>query len=184
MVNTSNEYPFLKKMFKNVQPSETFVHPVPQGCLLLDILKTMELQFQRKGYLPEATSGSFHPLWFVATSERNNFLWRNGYSLNEVNTFEFWVDPEALANKRMYQLELLSEGFSFANPTWGLACPSGENIKKELDYLQTFLSVTAKIQRHVYALSRAGLLLQAEINPEDDPREIVVLPLVKDTRHR
>lgn len=165
-----------RKMFRNVHARANFVHSAPAGCLLLDILKTMEVQFQRKGFLPDPSNASFHPLWFVATSERNNFLWRSGYSLNERDRFEFWVDPAALASKRMYQLELLREGFCFSNPTWGLAAPTEENINLELNYLQTFLAVTAKIQRHVYALSRAGLLLHRELHPESEPQDIIVLP--------
>ena len=63
MVTTSGDSSGRADLYNNVQSTTKFEHPAPEGSLLLDILKTMEVQFQRRGYLPEPQNGSFHPLF-------------------------------------------------------------------------------------------------------------------------
>lgn len=168
--------PVTQKLHNSEQSMHNFAQATPNACLLIDILKTMEQQFQRRGFLPDPKKQHFHPLWFIAVNECNHYLWRHGYSLSQKNQFEFWIDIKALAKKRRQQLDLLKEGFSFSNPTWGLEVPSEENIQLEQTYLQKFLLVTGKIEKHVQALSQAGLLLEQELTSEGIARELVVIP--------
>lgn len=144
--------------------------------LLLDILKTLEIRLQQRGFLTQFSAGEVQPLWFIAENARNTYLWRSGYSLEDVNRFEFWVDIRKLATKRINQLELLRDGFSLSSLPWGLELPDQNNLLMEIDYIRNFLLVTRKIRRHIVALSQAGLLLAGEFQPPLQPRQVVVLP--------
>ena len=180
MVSPFTDFDQNSNSHNNEQNSVQSLPEIPDCALLLDILKTMESQFQKRGFLPHSNKGAIQPLWFIAEHERNLYLWRNGYSLNELDQFEFWVDIEYLAQKRIYYLEMLKEGFSFSNPLWGLTLPSHESILAELKYLGTFLKATKKIEKHVWALSRAGMLLREELHPSEQTRKTVLLPIVTD----
>jgi hypothetical protein len=60
------------------------------------------------------------PLWFLAETERNIFLWRQGKSLDDVEDYEFWVDIPSLITKRRVQLESPQGLNPFTNPNWGI----------------------------------------------------------------
>ena len=117
MINSPHRSHSVHSPSKNGQ--ETCIAP-PKGAILADVLKTLEVQFQRRGMLPSGTESgpgmAFHPLWFVAETERNVFLWRQGCSLIQQDEFEFWIDIEALISKRLNQLDSADPENPFLNP--------------------------------------------------------------------
>jgi hypothetical protein len=161
---------------KNEHRPHNLVQKVPQGALLLSMLKTLESQFQRKGFLRKSSRDSFYPLWFLAETERNVFLWRGGYSLNRQHEFEFWVDIDALISKRLDQLESAASNAQHITSGWGIAVLDRDLAIRERDYLITLAGLIGKIQAHASALSHVGLILEKEIAPSGIKRARVVLP--------
>lgn len=149
-------------------------------ALLLDALKTIEEQLQRRGMLPITYLHTFNPLWFQAETERNVFLWRSGYSLADEDEFEFWIDPQALLEKRLSLLNESDPKNPFVNPLWGLAPLDPESVRQEVDYLETLRSHLARIIGHASALSELG----SELIQERDGfvRQTVVLPAIPKRR--
>jgi hypothetical protein len=176
MINSRTAPESSKSLHINVQPSNKNVHTTDRKALLLDILKTLEASLQQRGHLKFYKELGIHPLWFIAENERNIYLWRHGYSLSDLSKFEFWVDIENIAIKRIRQLKLTQDGFTQLSPAWGLGLPSEHDIQAEIDYLNSFLDITAKIEKHIYALSKAGFLLLNELNPINEENTKVLLP--------
>lgn len=156
------------------QPASTSKTPRRERALLLSALKTIEEQLQRRGMLPITYLHTFNPLWFQAETERNVYLWRSGYSLADEDDFEFWIDPQALLEKRLSLLQELDPKNPFVNPLWGLAPLDPENVRTEVDYLETLRSHLAQIIGHASALSELGSEMLQELDGIE--RQIVVLP--------
>src|SRR5438045_1804769 len=70
---------------------------LPRTALTLENLKCVEESLTKRGLLPSSIS---LPLWFLAETERNVFLWKHGLSLVNVEEFVFWIDVASLVDKR------------------------------------------------------------------------------------
>lgn len=159
----------------NVQKRTKSAQKIPQGVVLLHVLKTLETEMGRKGLLGE-DSRSPNPLWFLAETERNVFLWRRGCSLSEENEFEFWVDIPALIKKRLTQLSQYDTGNPFMNPDWGAEIPATKSAAKEERYLNSLFALLTEVRLHLEALSLLGSSVARELIPGFTEREVVVLP--------
>jgi len=144
------------------------------NAVLADILKTLEQELQSRGLLPTPDLDSFHPLWFLAETERNIFLWRNGFSLIQQDEFEFWVDLEALIQKRLAQLTQPDTANPFINPLWELSSSDADLIEREKEYLAHFIDALRKITAHAEALSKVASLIKEQVEPRG--RRKVILP--------
>ena len=176
MVNSQPKNNCPPQVFKTVQPADLFAPEVPQSALPLGVLKTLETQFQRRGFLRRLDRDPFYPLWFQAETERNVYLWRNGHSLTRQTDFEFWVDTDELIAKRLDQLESTADEAQFITAGFGLAVLDRDLAIKEREYLLTLGELLHKIQSHARALSQVGLIVEKEITSELSSRRRVVLP--------
>jgi len=161
------------KTYKFAQTANFIVrsaHP-PNGSILDGVLKTVELQLQNRGLLAAFDPGDFHPVWFLAETERNVFLWRHGLSLADHEEFEFWLDPRALVDKRLKQLERAGET---AFPGWASELAEPAPREAERGYLASFVEVLAKIDAHAHALSIVASVLGAQSKGE---RNRILLPV-------
>lgn len=136
----------------------------------------MEARLQERGLLPPATGPSFSFLWFIAETERNVFLWRNGYSIAQADEFDFWVSVPDLIQKRLNQLELGSPDNPFINPLWGITNHSPVHAGREIEYLNALADVMSRIADQAFALSHVGSILRNEFSVERRARDSVVLP--------
>jgi hypothetical protein len=160
----------------DTQKLNTYVQKLPSNSILLGVLKSLESEFQRRGL----TQRTGHPLWFLAETERNVFLWRNGYSLENVKDFEFWIEPEKLINKRLLQLENPGIGNPFVNTGYASESSNPDVLQQEVDYLEDLSSRLVKIIEHAHALSIAGSETLRDIAPTlYAPKEKVLLPSLK-----
>lgn len=157
---------------KSVQEEGIRVHDLPANAILLGSLKTLELQLQKRGMI-ESPEKRFNPIWFVAETERNVFLWRRGCSLIQKDDFEFWVDLPRLIEKRLSQLSSCQADNPFVNPLWGVSVLDKQSAEQEAAYLRSFGEVTGKVSRHLHALSQVGSMLHREHHPA---QERVILP--------
>jgi len=153
-----------------------FEQSLPEGALLLSVLKTLEIQLQKRGLIRKHKQDRFYPLWFLAETERNIYLWRHGLSLTKQNEFEFWVDLEALVAKRLDQLAESVNEIDSMNAGLGYGVLDRDLALREREYLLTLVEVISKIQKHASALSHVGLIVEKEIIPNSTPRTQVVLP--------
>lgn len=159
MVQTTPPDPFCIPASKNVQPSALSA-PLPPHAILLDTLRGVEQRLQTKGMLRLTTQQQ--PLWFLAEQERNEFLWRRGYSLTDSSQFDFWVDLPRLVQRRISQIQA-ADGLRL-----------GDSLSQgERQYLESLVQAISTVEKHLSALSRAVSLFRLEIEP---PREIVLLP--------
>lgn len=155
------------------QKVNTSVQKLPRSSVLLGVLKSLENEFQRRGLVNRVG----HPLWFLAETERNVFLWRNGYSLENVKDFEFWIEPDKLIKKRLQQLENPEIGNPFINNGWTGGLKSMEVLELEADYLRELQEKLSSIVEHAHALSIAGSEALRDIAPNlYAPKEQVLLP--------
>ncbi len=146
------------------------------SALLVDILKTLEIQLQERGLLPSNKSSAFYPVWFLAETERNIFLWRHGCSLIEQDEFEFWIDVRELVAKRLRSLEKFDPENPFLNPLWGAQSSSSDTLEQERSYLKQFQSVIGSIEEHATALCHVASRVLEELCPLAREREAVLLP--------
>lgn len=152
------------------------VHDVPANAVLLEVLKSIECELQRKGHLPPPTSHSFNPLWFLAETERNVFLWRSGLSLSQKDELEVWIEVKELIEKRLAVLDAgKGDDNPFVNPLWESSLTDPGVTDGERRYLNTLKELLEPIHRHAHALSVVGSLLQERVGK----RERVMLPLKK-----
>jgi hypothetical protein len=145
-------------------------HP---GCVLLGVLKAVEVELGKRELLGTLANHST-PLWFIAETERNVFLWRAGKSIGDHLAFSFWVDIKELIRKRRSHLSR-SRGF---NPFVNLSPRSG-GVDCEHRYLDALEELSATIFRHAEVLSQASESLREELVPELPSRTAVVLPRPK-----
>ena len=153
-----------------------------KGAVLLDVLRTLEQELQKRGFLDSGGESSFNPLWFVAETERNVFLWRRGCSLIQKDEFEFWIDVRALIEKRLSALDRYDPQNPFVNPLWGEPATSLDSVTRERAYLEAFLGKLETLHGHAYALCEVGSRVLRELCGEAAERERVLLPSTKKPR--
>lgn len=150
---------------------------LPNNAILLSIFKTIEKQFQDKGFLPKL-SNNVEPLWVFAEKEKDNYLWRKGSSISSASNLEFWINIRKLCKKRLKQIELSQEGFEVLHSgrsSEALKEPS--LLKQEMEYLKALIQTSSKIEKHASALSHAGVILENEIsNKENKNITFILLP--------
>ena len=150
-------------MCKNEQPS-------PDGSVLLGVLKAIETELCKRELLGAAARRAT-PLWFLAETERNVFLWRTGKSIDDQRMYSFWVDIRALLVKRRDQLSR-NRGFNpFINPL-----PQSGGIEYETEYLDAFEDICETVMIQAEALSKASEAARADVLPTISTRPVVVLP--------
>ncbi len=146
--------------------------------MLLGVLKSVENELRKRELL--ATEGQpATPLWFLAETERNIYLWRNGKSIDDQRDFSFWVDIPALIAKRREQLKRSQALNPFTNPLWGISQFDDKLTQQERDYLDSFEDLVASVLRHAEALSVASETIRSEIAKGIEPRLPIVLPAGK-----
>jgi hypothetical protein len=151
------------------------VRVLPEGSVLLGVLKSVESELTSRDLLGLQGHNSI-PWWFLAETERNIFLWRNGKSLDDHRDYTFWIDVPALIAKRREQLGK-PHGFNpFINPLGGSHPMSERSVDEEMEYLDTFEDLSATILRHAEALSHASETVRIELSGGTDTRTPVVLP--------
>jgi len=154
---------------------------LPPGSILLGVLKSVESELAKRELLGLKGENST-PLWFLAETERNIFLWRNGKSLDDQRDFSFWVDVPALIAKRREQLKK-PVGFNpFINPLGGSLPMDPRSVDDEVEYLDTLEDLSGTVLRQAEALSHASESVRIELSDGVDGRTPVVLPTgAKDT---
>ena len=145
------------------------------GLVLLGILKSIENEL-RKRQLLASTGTPPTPLWFLAETERNIFLWRNSKSLDDARLYSFWIDLVSLIEKRREQLETRQDHNPFINPLWGTAPLDPSLVQNENDYLDAIEDLLPTVFRRAESLSRVSEALRIEMAPHME-REDVVIPL-------
>lgn len=175
MLNSQLERGTPEKADKNVQHHDSDVLKMPRGTVLLSVLKTLENQLQARKIIQETCSATFNPIWFLAETERNIFLWRRGCSLVQADDFEFWVNIPALLEKRNSQLRSFEKSNPFLNPFWGMEVQDEAIAEQESEYLESLTEALSQIENHARALSQVGSLLAQEIGGEPQ-KEVVILP--------
>lgn len=163
-------------VLKNVQAPTISVSELPRHAVLLSMVRTLELQLQRRGLLKAPAGGSFTPLWFLAETERNVFLWRRGMSLIQQDDFEFWLDLPRLVEKRLRQLESADADNPFMNPLWASSVADPDLISHETEYLHSMLDIVACVGPHAHAFSRASAECLKEYFGYGEDRPVVLLP--------
>jgi hypothetical protein len=137
---------------------------------MLGVFKAVEIELLRRNLLGQA--GRFAtPLWFIAETERNVFLWRSGKGLDDRHRYSFWIDLEALIDKRRLQIGRSNTFNPFTNIS-----PSASGLDLELRYLERLEALLEAIVTNASAISRASLGASREVLTEVPSREIVVLP--------
>lgn len=155
------------------QPSKS-EHASHAGCVLLGVLKAVEQELSKRELLG-SYSTHVTPLWFLAETERNVFLWRSGKSIRDYHLFSFWIDLRALIHKRREQLSR-SAGF---NPFVQVSTSFGET-DAELRYLDLIEELTDTIFRHAETLSHASECIRTELAPTAPIRTRILLPHPRD----
>ena len=144
------------------------------GCVLLGILKSIENELRKRNHLWSSGTPPT-PLWFLAETERNIFLWRGNQSLDDARKYSFWVNIRGLINKRREQLSHPQASNPFTNPLWGSAPLDTTLVDKERDYLDALEDLLPNAFKRAEALSRASESLRLEIDP-DAVRSVVTIP--------
>jgi len=162
--------------YESVQSVRTNAQPLPNEAVLLPILKAVESELRRRGMLGTDLS-NVTPLWFLAETERNVFLWRQGKSLDHQKEFDFWVDCRALIEKRRSQLKNPNGLNPFINPLWGCAPLDSAGLDRACDYLDDFEDLSGRILSHAVALSHASRTIRHELLPESKSQQAVMLPV-------
>ncbi len=145
------------------------------NLILLGSLKTLERLFQKR-HLTKYEQTSFYPLWFVAETERNVFLWRNQLSLSDSDQFEFWIDPLKLISKREQQLLRLKPETPFFGPLWMTGSRTEDTSREELLYLEQLVIDIKEMLPHLHALSFIGSRLEQEKSGGSEELIDIVLP--------
>ena len=158
-----------------VQKETITPQTMPSGAVHLDLVRVLETELQTRQLIDRNTA-TLSPLWFLAETERNVFLWRKGYSLAQVDDFDFWIDLPSLINKRLTQLSNYDEQNPFMNPLWGGSISDPDTVRREEQYLRSILSLIEEIKTHLEALSLAAGEVQRELEPDVAYREVIVLP--------
>ena len=148
---------------------------LPEGCVLLGVLKSVENELRKRDLLG-VDGQPATPLWFLAETERNIFLWRNGKSIADQADYSFWIDVPALISKRREQLLKAHSLNPFTNPGWGMALSDDKLAEQERDYLDSLEELVESILKHAEALSVASETIRQDLAAHMAPRCPVVLP--------
>ena len=150
-------------------------HTVPTTAVLLHLLKTLEARLVERA-LVAAPRAAGSPLWFIAETERNVYLWRRGLSLKDASLFEVWIDIPTLLAKRLRQLRAETrEPNPFTTGLWGA---EAEGIRDEEEYLLSFESAVTPLIAHAHALSKVGEALSRE-HSRNESLTTIVLPIAR-----
>ncbi len=145
------------------------------GVVLLGILRSVEQELLTREFVGDPRQEAT-PLWFIAETERNVFLWRSGKSLDDRSRFIFWVDIRALIVKRRLQLQR-SSGFNpFINSMIGAGTHDEQGTQIEKQYLDHVEEMIDIIFRHAETLSHASESIRLELSPDSASRVAVTLP--------
>lgn len=152
------------------------VHSPGAGVILLGILKSVEQELRTRELVGDPAQEAT-PLWFIAETERNVYLWRNGKSIDDRAQYTFWVDINALIAKRREHLRR-NRGF---NPFINSMAPPGADeshaIQAEHQYLDCLEDISGSIFKHAEALSHASESVRLELSPSSASRSTVTLPI-------
>lgn len=144
------------------------------GPVLLGILKSIENELRKRELITSYPTPPT-PLWFLAETERNIFLWRSNQSLDDAKLYSFWVDIQSLINKRRDQLARPQEANPFINPLWGSGPIDPTLVEHEHDYLDALEDLIPTVFKRGESLSRASETLRLEIDPCSS-RTAIILP--------
>ena len=164
------------KVSKNVQESAQ-VSPPGSATMLAEMLRQMEEHLLTRGLLKKDPCSQFNPIWYLAETERNIFLWKKGCSIIQQDEFEFWVDIPQLINKRLDQLNNLDQSNPLVNPYWGLSAISEQDLEDERNYLNNFLTLITSVQNHIAAFCEASLIALGQ----QLQRERIILPVMRNS---
>ena len=143
---------------------------IPSNAIFLSLLKSIENKLRARGFLGDSFQEAM-PLWFLAETERNIFLWRSCLSIDDANGFAFWVDVPALIAKRRKHLSRC-DGFNpFIN-----ASPNETGAEVELRYLDHIEDLGESILAKAAVISRASHDLRRELDPSSPICATIVLP--------
>ncbi len=151
---------------------------LPRNAVQLSVLKPLEELLRSRGLLPAPIAHRVHPLWFLAETARNVFLWRAGLSLLDQDRFDFWVDPTALAKQQIERIARATEASPFDTPRWGLEDAACAPQRDQERYFNTFLELLHRVEDHAHALGRIAGLVCKEMGQED-ARIRVLLPVIR-----
>ncbi|NMC62973.1 MAG: hypothetical protein GYA55_07365 [SAR324 cluster bacterium] len=178
-MNTSeNACLAVHSLHSSVQNQNKLSANLPKGAIHLSLVKTLETELQKRRLINDVYE-VLSPLWFLAETERNVYLWRSGLSIEQEDEFEFWVDIPALIKKRMEQLSSFDSGNPFMNPLWGLSIADEQTIEKEKKYLNSLFDLIDEIKEHLEALCIAASTVSRELDQNKDSKSVVVLPIKK-----
>lgn len=163
-------------MHKIVEKISDGAQKPPSDAVTLDVLKLMELHLQNRGLIPASVGTTFRYLWFVAETERNVFLWRNGLSISDAAHFEFWIEVSDLIEKRILQLDRKEEDNPFVNPLWGSALSNTDAIEKEKQYLEIFLEIYNRSAKQAHAICAMSKIISKELDKNVTERVAVIIP--------
>ena len=149
-------------------------HALPKEAIELSILKPLEELLRTRGILSTPLSQRVHPLWFLAETARNVFLWRSGLSLLDQDHFEFWIDPVELAKQQLERLARTTDASPFDTPAWGTEGASTP-LRDQERYFDSLLELLHKVEDHAHILGRISALVCKEMGREDT-RTRVLLP--------
>lgn len=160
---------------KNVPHEDKSVRSFPSSAVLAELVRPLEYHLRERNFLSHPEETSFYPLWFLAETEQNVFLWRSGLSLADKERFEFWIDVDRLISKRFRQLEQFERGNPFHSPEWDLDEGGCMASGGERAYLAEFQSCFRQLRDHAHALCRVAATLRSE-TPAIENRKAVLLP--------
>jgi len=151
---------------------------LPKNAVQLSVLKPLEELLRSRGLLPAPIALRAHPLWFLAETARNVFLWRSGLSLLDQDQFDFWVDPAALAKQQLDRIARTAEESPFDSPRWGVENATGAPHRDQERYFNTLLELLHRVEDHAHVLGRIAGLVCKELGQEDE-RPRVLLPATR-----
>lgn len=176
MVNNYARHTPSNDSCKIVHKCLTSIQHVSESAILAGTLQTLEQRLQKRNLLKLKGKCSFYPVWFLAETERNIFLWRHGYSLAQLDLFEFWIETESLILKRLKQLDRFQAENPFLNPLWGSVAIDPDSAQHEKEYLNDFLECLQPLTPHAHGLSVAASTVKRDLSGSSG-QDVVVLPL-------
>lgn len=160
--------------FKSVPITE-----IPSSAIVLEALKPLESHLLERKLIGKSGMPST-PLWFLAETERNVFLWRNGMSLADQDKFEFWIEIPHLVKRRQEQLRRSFGDREFGNPFLGEAELTPHALQSEIDYLDELKGSFGRIYMQAFELSLITRTMRSELM--DIQRPIILLPREPQTK--
>ncbi len=178
MINLEYLLQKVHSAYKSEHASDSISPKFPRTGILLSVTKTFETRLIEKGILKIPNEGNFNPLWFLAETERNVYLWRNKQSLTNRDDYIFWLDINRLISKRLSQLENIDLQNPFLN-NFGIAGADRVNVNNEREYYLRFQEIYNQSEPHLTALSWISMIsfaYGAEEEKEFSDKKLVILP--------